>query len=122
LLASDSGVIGLTKEHIQHLKMRLCVSLGAGCLAFSTVASIATLAGNQAPEVAWTLSVIAFVLVSLLTIFYLVYVVKRLKILKAFEDLCNSFYEDIENLFELPIDLSKLDSTYKILILTESVS
>lgn len=121
-MASDSGVIGLTKEHTQHLEMRLCFSLGAGSLAFSTVASIATLAGNQAPEVAWTLSVIAFVLVSLLTIFYLVYVVKRLKILKAFEDLCNSFYKDIENLFELRIDLSKLDSTYKILILTESVS
>ena len=91
--------------------MRLCISLGAGCLAFSTVISIATLAGNQAPKVAWTLSVIAFVLVSLLTIFYLVYVVKHLKILKSFEDLCNSFYEDTENLLELPIDMSKLDPT-----------
>jgi len=55
--------------------------------------------------------VIAFFIASLLTAFYLFYMVKRLKIGSAFENLCNSFSEDIENLFELPIDLSKLDAT-----------
>jgi hypothetical protein len=109
LLFSDSGVIGLTKEHTRQLKLRICISLGVGCLAFSTAASLASLAGNQTPGGAWALSVTAFILGCLISIFYLVYLVKRLKILKAFENLCNSFSEDIENVFELPIDMSKLN-------------
>jgi len=71
--------------------LRLLISFGAGCIAFSFVASSEALAGNNNTGIAWSLAVIGFLIVSLLTIFYLFYMVKRLKIKNAFEDLCNSF-------------------------------
>jgi hypothetical protein len=104
------------------MKTGIFVSIMVACVLFSTSIAVMYLAEVESSIIKASVSCSVFVLGIVVGIVYMYCITKKNRLLRAVQELCDSFQKDVQTVLKSPIRLADLEQQAKVLIIVEAVN